>query len=301
MLLKQAFFALTVSFKEVNGMSEVVKTYLSYSSVKRHGIKCEINTPSGSYPLHRHDYFEFEIIKSGSVAHELNGMREILEVGEVIALSPNDLHRFTFIEPVEICNFCVYRKDAPQAVEKLLSSMKFPLRGRFSGDALERIIDYYTKVSNTIKTGVRFERELVTAYTILFLTDIFCVSKSITAECTANGYTHVARAMEFIGANLSSHISLGDVASSVHLAPSYFSKLFAKITGKSFVHYLTEQRVEYARLLLTSTDDSITRIAFASGFGSFSAFSRAFRSYLGSSPYEFRKNARSGKGKVAEH
>ena len=98
--------------------------------------------------------------------------------------------------------------------------------------------------------------------------------------------------MAFVAANFTSDISLDDVADSVYLTPGYFSKLFMRISGKSFIRYLTEQRVEHARLLLATTDQSVTEIAFASGFGSFSAFSRAFRACCGVTPGEFRKQER---------
>jgi AraC-like DNA-binding protein len=272
-------------------MYEKIKTYQSYTSAKRHGIRCAVNIPEGSYPLHRHDYFEFEIIKKGSMIHELNGTREILRKGDIIALSPKDLHRFTVIDPVEICNFCVYYKDAPSVIENLISSVKFPLRGTFSDSELESSIELFSNALEQIKVGGDFEQEIVTAYTLLFLTQVLSVAKTETAHCAVEGYTHIVSAMEFISKNLTSHISLNDVSNYVHLTPNYFSKLFAEISGKSFIHYLTQQRIEFARHLLASTNDRVTDIAFASGFGSFSAFSRAFRTHCGVTQNEFRKYA----------
>ena len=272
-------------------MSEIVKTYQGYTSTKRYGVRCIVNTPRGEYPLHRHDYFEFEVIKSGSIAHELNGARETLSKGAAVALSPGDVHRFSVLSPVEICNLCIYYKDAPGAVEKLLSAVKFPLRGQFFGQDLDTLIDLFEKTEQAVKTGGAFEREIATAYTVLFLANFFSGTQSQVAE--GMGYTHVARAMAFIAANFTSDISLEDVADSVYLTPGYFSKLFMRISGKSFIRYLTEQRVEHAKLLLATTDQSVTEVAFASGFGSFSAFSRAFRACCEMTPREFRKQERS--------
>lgn len=273
-------------------MSEIVKTYREYTSKNRHGVRCMHNAPRDSYPLHRHDYFEFEIVMSGSALHELNGVRETLERGDVIALSPSDVHRFSVLSPVRICNFCIYYKDAPSAVEKLLSSVKFPLRGRFSEGDLDELIELFERTEQATRAGGEFEREIITAYTVLFLTRFFSGTQSQAAEGV--GYTHVARAMEFIAENFTTDITLDDVAQSVHLNAGYFSKLFTRISGKSFVRYLTEQRVEYARHLLTATDQSVTDIAFASGFGSFSAFSRAFRACTHMTPHEFRGQIRKG-------
>ncbi len=273
-------------------MSEIVKTYQEYPSVKRYGIRCGMNAPRGSYPLHRHDYFEFEIIQSGSLMHELNGVCETLGLGDAVALSPGDVHRFTPLSPVRICNVGIYYKDAPGEVEKLLSAVKFPLRGTFSGQEAEALIGLAEKTGQAILAGGTYERETVTAYTVLFLTRFFSGTQCQAAEGV--GYTHVARAMAFIAANFTADISLKVVADSVYLTPSYFSKLFARISGKSFVRYLTEQRVAYAEQLLATTDRSVTEVAFAAGFGSFSAFSRAFHACRGMKPGEFRRLARSG-------
>lgn len=275
-------------------MSEVIKSYRGFESVRRHGIRMEFNKPPMSYPLHRHDYYEFEVIRSGSIVHELNGVRETLGPGQIVALSPKDLHKFTSTEPVEICNLCIYYNSAPSLVQRLLSSVKFPLRGKLSEEGVERLADHVKSAHRQIERNDNYEREILSAYTVLFLTEIFSVSKVSTSERLEPGYTHIAKAMEFISENFASRITLEDVAQSVHLTPSYFSKLFSEINGKSFVKYLIEQRIEHAKMLLATTDLSVTAIAFSSGFGSFSAFSRAFLTHSGMQPHEFRKLAREG-------
>ncbi len=271
-------------------MSELVKTYWEYPSVKRYGIRCGMNAPKGSYPLHRHDYFEFEIIQSGMLTHELNGVSETLGPGDAVALSPGDVHRFAPLSQVRIYNVGIYYKDAPGMVKQLLSSVKFPLRGQFLGEEAETLIDLFEKNGQAILSGGVYEYETVAAYTVLFLTRFFSGTQCQAAEGV--GYTHVARAMAFIADNLTTDVSLKDVADSVYLTPGYFSKLFMRISGKSFVRYLTEQRVAYAEHLLVSTDRSVTEVAFSAGFGSFSAFSRAFRACRGMKPGEFRKLTR---------
>lgn len=273
-------------------MNGIIKTYGSYSSGKRHGIRCEINVPSGSYPLHRHDYFEVEIIRKGCILHELNGVRDKLSRAEVVALSPKDLHRFTVLDDVEIYSLCIYYKDAPSSIQKMLGLAKFPFRATVPEEKFENILDCFLKTEDKINTGGAYDREIISAYTTLLLAGIFEFANPVYDEKSAGGYMHIARAMEYISESFTSPITLCEVADFVHLTPSYFSKLFSEINGKGFSQYVTEQRIEHAKKLLETTELGVTDIAFSSGFSSFSSFSRSFRQECGCTPSEFRKYTR---------
>ncbi len=79
---------------------------------------------------------------------------------------------------------------------------------------------------------------------------------------------------------------------------------FARIAGRSlasfkrdfFAYYhvtpgkwLTVKRLEHAQMLLNSSKQSISEVAFNSGFENLSHFSRIFKEKYGSSPLQFRK------------
>ena len=255
-------------------LDRILKKYDGYKSHKKHGIRCEINTPSGSYPLHHHDYFEIEILEEGRIFHELNGGGEELCRGEIVALSPEDLHRFTVLDKVKIYSFCVYYKDAPRTVQKLISAAKFPMRATVSDGVLSELKAHFARIAELTDEGAEYERERIGAYATLILTTVLSHSYSGTSAHSSGGWGHITRAMQYISDNLTQQITLDAVANEVHLTPSYFSKLFAEINGQSFVKYLTEQRIEYAKHLLSTNGMSVTDVAFASGFGSFSSFSR---------------------------
>ena len=58
----------------------------------------------------------------------------------------------------------------------------------------------------------------------------------------------------------------------------------------SFGDYLQQVRIERAKELLLNSSDSVTEIAFSSGYNDIYYFNRVFRKAVNCSPMEFRKN-----------
>jgi len=99
----------------------------------------------------------------------------------------------------------------------------------------------------------------------------------------------VRRAMAYIDQHFADSIRLDDVARVVHVTPAYFSRLFHKTTGATFVSYLTQRRIAEAKVLLKSTAMAMSDVAFAVGYGDQSYFGRKFKQVTGQTPSTFRK------------
>jgi len=99
----------------------------------------------------------------------------------------------------------------------------------------------------------------------------------------------VQRAAGYLNANFREDIGLNDIAAHVHLSPSRLAHLFSGSAGMSPLHYLETQRIEAAKSLLLSTNDSIYIIADKVGFKNPYHFSTRFRRRVGVSPRAFRE------------
>lgn len=97
----------------------------------------------------------------------------------------------------------------------------------------------------------------------------------------------ILSSMEFIRNNYSD-ISLSDVAVHVSLNPSYFSNLFKRETGQSYMEYLNKIRIEVSKQLLWQ-DMSLTEIAYRVGFTDQSHYINVFKKYENTSPSRWRK------------
>lgn len=100
----------------------------------------------------------------------------------------------------------------------------------------------------------------------------------------------IEQAVLYIKQNFSDpELSLGDVASHTNLSSSHFSTVFSQSLGRTFVEYLTEQRLTEAKRLLKETDWKLSNIASEIGYNDPNYFSYIFKRKEGISPKEYRK------------
>lgn len=96
-------------------------------------------------------------------------------------------------------------------------------------------------------------------------------------------------AKQYIYDHFSQNITLEDISEQIGFNPAYFSTLFKKETGKNFLEYVTELRIQKAKNYLIQTDYDIAEIAASVGYGDLKYFSKLFKKNTGLSPSEFRK------------
>ncbi len=97
---------------------------------------------------------------------------------------------------------------------------------------------------------------------------------------------------DYIENNLREKLTAGLLAGRVGYADYYLSRLFKKETGFSIDEYVRNARIERAKLLLTSSRDSIQEIAEALGFNDRNYFSVTFKKITGIPPAAYRKKYR---------
>ena len=83
--------------------------------------------------------------------------------------------------------------------------------------------------------------------------------------------------------------SLNDFATKFGYTPTYLGKIFRKYTGLSFSQYLTNARINKAKLLLKTTELSISEIAKTLGYYDTSHFINQFKKEVKKSPNLYRK------------
>jgi YesN/AraC family two-component response regulator len=98
------------------------------------------------------------------------------------------------------------------------------------------------------------------------------------------------QALEHIEKNYSSSLTMAQTAAALELNPSYFSRMFSRCAGESFMKYLARLRMEKAKIMLRLNNEKIYEIAEKVGYADYRIFSKHFRDYSGVSPADFRNN-----------
>jgi len=87
---------------------------------------------------------------------------------------------------------------------------------------------------------------------------------------------------------MSDEISLNTIAAEVGMSPSYFSSIFSKEMGKTFVEYLTEIRMDRAKELLMCSSMKTSEIGYEVGYKDPHYFSYIFKKTQNCTAKEFR-------------
>lgn len=131
-------------------------------------------------------------------------------------------------------------------------------------DSLEEIGSWLLSISKKIRTIIQEERIHKTG-------------------------SFVRSAKNYIKENFSNpELSIDLVCSELGVSSSYFSTIFKKETGKTFLNYLTEYRMKEAERLLIEENEKKYIIAEKVGYSDPSYFSYVFKKWFGMSPMKYK-------------
>ena len=124
---------------------------------------------------------------------------------------------------------------------------------------------------------------------IVSLIHIILTDSKIPAERQGENYNVVSNAKRYMEAHYSQHITLKDIADSVHLSSIYFHNIFTSALGITPHQYLTNYRIEKVKEHLWNTQKSINEIAEITGFGCQQYLNKVFKKETGMTPAIYRK------------
>lgn len=106
----------------------------------------------------------------------------------------------------------------------------------------------------------------------------------------------VHQAMNYIREHMNRDITLEELLRLTGMSKSFFSKNFKQITGKTFVTYMNDLRIETAEKYLRETKQPIYWIASQVGYLDEHYFRRVFKERTGLSPRRFREKYQEERG-----
>jgi AraC family transcriptional regulator len=97
------------------------------------------------------------------------------------------------------------------------------------------------------------------------------------------------RVLDYVEERLCDDIAVVDLANIACLSIFHFTRAFSAATGKSPHRYVSQRRLEWAKVMIAAGRTSIAETAFLCRFSSQSSFTRAFRRATGMTPAGYRR------------
>ena len=95
---------------------------------------------------------------------------------------------------------------------------------------------------------------------------------------------------QYTMSNYTDNISLKTISDIAHLTPQAFCRYFKKHTLKTYVNFLNEVRVsEACKKLMIRDFESVSSVAYQTGFSNAVTFNRVFKKITGKSPRQYSK------------
>ncbi|WP_247499235.1 AraC family transcriptional regulator [Bradyrhizobium sp. 149] len=96
------------------------------------------------------------------------------------------------------------------------------------------------------------------------------------------------RVLQYVDKNLTSKITLQDMAAVAGLSRMHFAAQFRAATGVRPHEYLLRRRIERAQELLKQAEITLVDIALTVGFQTQAHFTTVFKRFVGDTPYQWR-------------
>ena len=92
----------------------------------------------------------------------------------------------------------------------------------------------------------------------------------------------------YVDSHFADKLKLDEIAFLFNLNRSAFCRMFKENTGKTFIEYVAEKKIEAVKRRLENTKDSLTEIALSLGFGSSAYLCRIFHAAMNMTPKQYR-------------
>ncbi len=237
---------------------------------------------------HRDDYYVVALLTDGSAAVEVDFERIELTAGDVLIVSPWQVHR------------------RPAGEQWQADGWMLAFSPEFLSEAEARALEEYSLSPRPLRPGreavddivtlcAMFERnsgdEAVSGALALAIKSIVVSAIGESDSGVKDRYVAITlRFRELIEAHLAMDKSPSAYASMMNISEVYLNEAVRKTTGLSAGAYLRSRVIVQAKRLLAYTSMSAKEIAYSLGYGDYAYFSRLFWKSVGVSPSEYAKN-----------
>ena len=252
---------------------------------------------------HNHESPEFIYITKGSMSAEINGDRKTIREGDLMIMSPYDLHSADFIDKAQTLEYCCLLfelsilsgcgSDTAQKIDELRhGARRFPTV--INGSSAIEIGEIMMEIERIKRTHIADHDHTLSdlhmsAGICGIMANLFPRSFTVDSSSNTERVLFIRRADNYIRDHIDKNISTADISADLGFSKCYFCVLFKRYFGSTFTEYLNEFRINSAISAYRSTGGSLAGIAKSVGFEDYAYFSRCFKKYAGTAPSKYFK------------
>ncbi len=236
---------------------------------------------------HLHYHIEFGILRQGTTTLFVDSVEYKLEAGDIFIAFPNQIHRYDSTD-YEMYDLIIANPDTmPELASVFGSSVPryAVLKKCSSTEHLSELMDLICRAA--ANRGDQYRELIIKGHMLSFLGELLSV---LPLSDSRLGDSHALKAVvNYCTKNFSKELSLSILENELHISKYYISHLFSNKLQVRFNDYINSLRISEACRRLRRTDDTVTEISEAVGFGTLRTFNRAFTKQMGMSPSEYKK------------
>lgn len=235
------------------------------------------------FPMHLHNSFEFIAVKEGSLNITIEANNYILNSGDCVIILPNQAHSYQ-TPNYSSTYLCVFSTDfATDFYDKTA--------GLYAESPIFNL-SYTDNIIYELQNPCNEYRQKSLFY---YIFSVFYSNGNLKKSTWKNN-DFIHKVLSYIEEHYEDDLTLMDIASDIGYTYNYTSDLFHDSFNIDFPQLLNECRIHHVCRLLTTTNETISKIAMSCGYNSLRSFNRNFIKIKNMTPSEFiKKNNKENK------
>lgn len=244
--------------------------------------------------VHDHNYWEFFIIVSGETEHWCEGKQQILTPGMGCLVHPRDKHKFMNCsknyQQINVCITDDCFKEMLDIIDTELYGAIFHINHPIFYDIDEATLNEFSKNIHLAQTTNNKDNAKYANYIKLLWLDIVKLIYR-NASQTDTGYPEwLNNFIEEMRKPENLIMPVSEMYKLTYFSYRHLSRLFHQHTGETLCNFVQTQKINYAAMLLRTTDHGILHVSSLCGYDSLSYFIKTFKKHLKMTPNEYRKS-----------
>lgn len=150
-----------------------------------------------------------------------------------------------------------------------------------------RLIELFEAIHEARYAGIPNAAEILSGYLTAFIG--LLLPRLDLRPVAGQEFSTLHTILRYCADHYREPLTITRIADELHIHRNYVSSVFSQRLHISFNDYLNSLRIEDARKLLRTTNDTVTAISAAVGFETIRTFNRAFQRVCGMTPSDYRE------------